>query len=127
MSLYNSAMPVKASVFRAVAGRTRRDLLDVLLSGEKTASELCSHFPGTQQAVSLHLQNLRQAGLVEARKDGRFRRYRLRAEPIREIYEWTVKYRPFFDPYGHAWSFLTTEEEKRSKRKMPTKQRGARR
>jgi DNA-binding transcriptional ArsR family regulator len=126
MRLYNSAMTGKASVFRAVADRTRRDLLDVLLSGEKTASELCSHFPGTQQAVSLHLQNLRQAGLVEARKDGRFRRYRLRAEPIREIYEWIVKYRPFFDPYGHAWSFATAEKQKRSKRELPTKLRGAR-
>lgn len=118
-------MPRNAKIFRAVADRTRRELLDVLLSGEKTASELCSHFYATQQAVSLHLQNLRQAGLVETRKDGRFRRYRLRAEPIREIYEWAVKYRAFFDPHGHAWSFATAPEDERFKRRLPTRQRGA--
>lgn len=119
-------MPFPGTVFRAIADRTRRDVLEALLSGEKTASELCSHFSASQQAVSLHLQHLRQAGLVEARKDGRFRRYRLRAEPIREVYEWAGKYRAFFDPYGHAWSFAGVEGEKKSTRQLPTKQRGAR-
>ena len=114
-----------ARVFRAVADRTRRDLLDALFSGEKTASELCSHFSASQQAVSQHLQNLRQAGLVEARKDGRFRRYRLRAEPIREVYEWALKYKACFDPYGHAWSFATAEQVKRSKKTLAARQRGA--
>jgi DNA-binding transcriptional ArsR family regulator len=94
-----------SAVFRVLADGTRRALLDLLLTGERSATELSAHFPASQQAVSLHLQALRRAALVEVRKDGRFRRYRLRAAPIREVFEWSEKYRPFFDPYGHAWLF----------------------
>jgi len=111
------------SVFRAVADPTRRELLDSLLSGEKTASELCAGFSATQQAISLHLQSLRRAGLVQARKVGRFRRYRLKPEPIREMYEWVVKYREVFDPFGHAWAFGKFPERTHSKARAATSRR----
>jgi DNA-binding transcriptional ArsR family regulator len=117
-----------ADVFRTVADSTRRQLLDSLLSGEKTASELSAPFSASQQAVSLHLQDLRKAGLVEVRKDGRFRRYRLRGHPISEIYEWALKYKPFFDPYGHAWSFAPATQARKSRSRIQaTKQRMRRR
>jgi DNA-binding transcriptional ArsR family regulator len=90
-------------VFAAIADPTRRALLDLLLAQEKTASELASRFEVTQQAVSQHLQALRHAGLVDVRRHGRFRYYRLNARPIRHVFEWAAKYRRFFDPYGHAW------------------------
>lgn len=111
------------SVFRAVADVTRRKLLDSLLSGEKTASELCAGFSASQQAVSLHLQSLRRAGLVQVRKAGRFRRYRLTAEPIREMYAWVLKYREVFDPYGHAWAFGGLPERTDSKVRAATSRR----
>jgi len=114
---------VKTNVFRALADPTRRELLDSLLSNEKSASELCGRFSATQQAISLHLQQLRGAGLVEVRKEGRFRRYRLKAQPIREIYEWTLKYKPFFDSSGHAWSFSPTPDGKRPESAMRPKPR----
>jgi DNA-binding transcriptional ArsR family regulator len=94
-------------VFRLLADPTRRALLDALRGGEKNAQELSSHFRASQQAISLHLQVLRKARVVEVRKHGRYRKYRLRAEPIREVFDWSMKYRPFFDPYGHAWLFTS--------------------
>ena len=118
-------MLTSPDVFRAVADPTRRGLLDLLLAGEKTASELADHFAVTQQAVSLHLQSLRKAGLVHVRKQGRFRRFRLRARHIRDIYEWAGKYRSFFDPYGHAWSFAPAPRThlSRSRKTMPRRRR----
>jgi DNA-binding transcriptional ArsR family regulator len=98
-------------MFRLLADPTRRALLDLLLSGEKNAKELSAYFKTSQQAISLHLQSLRIARVVEVRKQGRYRRYRLRAEPIREIFEWSAKYWPFFDPYGHAWLFTNAPEQ----------------
>ena len=121
------AVPIKVNVFRAVADPTRRELLDSLLSSEKAASELSARFSATQQAVSLHLQNLRKAGLVEVRKVGRFRRYRLKAQPILEIYEWTLKYKAFFDPYGHAWAFAPAGKQRRSGLRARTKGKKQRR
>jgi DNA-binding transcriptional ArsR family regulator len=93
------------NVFRLLADPTRRALLDLLRGGEKNAQELSGHFRASQQAISLHLQVLRKARVVEVRKQGRYRKYRLLAEPIREVFDWSVKYKPFFDPYGHAWIF----------------------
>jgi DNA-binding transcriptional ArsR family regulator len=91
------------NIFRALADPTRRAVLDLLLEGEKNATQLAARFSISQQAVSLHLQSLRKAGVVQVRRDGRHRRYRLKAAPILPVYEWSVKFKPLFDPYGHAW------------------------
>lgn len=98
------------NVFRLLADPTRRALLDLLRDGEKNAQELSVHFHVSQQAISLHLQVLRKARVVEVKKQGRFRKYRLRATPIREVFDWSAKYRPFFDPYGHAWLFANKSD-----------------
>jgi DNA-binding transcriptional ArsR family regulator len=105
----------QSNIFRVVAEPTRRELLDLLLQGEKNAKQLCSHFSASQQSVSLHLQSLKRAGLVKVRTEGRFRTYRLKAQPIREIFEWSRKYESFFDPYGHAWSFASATPKRKSK------------
>jgi DNA-binding transcriptional ArsR family regulator len=43
--------------------------------------------------VSRHLKVLRDAGLVEVRRDAQRRLYRLRAEPLRELDAWLEPYR----------------------------------
>ena len=63
-----------------LAEPNRRRLLELLGSGERTVSELAGQFGVTRSAVSQHLGVLSNAGLVEARRDGRFRRYRLDPE-----------------------------------------------
>ena len=90
-------------VFTAISDPTRRTLLDLLLPEERTVSDLMTQFDMSQQAVSQHLQTLRRAGLVEVRREGRFQYYRLNAAPIRDVFDWSAKYRRFFDPFGHAW------------------------
>ncbi len=60
----------------------------------------------SQPAVSQHLRELREANLVTSQKVGLEQRYRLTAEPIRMVFEWSRQYKPFFDPSGHAWSLV---------------------
>ena len=60
-----------------LAEPNRRRLLELLRSGEMTVTELASHFSVTRPAISQHLGVLAAAGLVEVRRDGRFRRYRV--------------------------------------------------
>jgi uncharacterized protein (TIGR03086 family) len=55
----------------------RRRLLELLSGGEQTVSQLAAHFGVTRSAISQHLGVLANAGLVEARQQGRFRHYRL--------------------------------------------------
>jgi DNA-binding transcriptional ArsR family regulator len=74
----------------------RRVLLRLLADGEKTVTELAAHFPVSRSAISQHLLLLSEVGLVEARKDGRNRYYRLdRAGMVRlrEQFEtfWTTE------------------------------------
>lgn len=46
--------------------------------------------------LSRHLAVLRAAGLVSERRDGRQRRYRIRPEPLRELYDWAALFRDFW-------------------------------
>jgi len=56
---------------------TRRRLLQLLASGERTVNQLASQFSVTRSAISQHLSVLTEVGLVTARKQGRERYYRL--------------------------------------------------
>ena len=84
---------------QALADPTRRQILDLLAQREMAAGEIARHFPQiSRPAVSQHLAVLREAGLVSERQAGRFRLYRLEAEPLREIWEgWLIKYQRFWE------------------------------
>lgn len=109
--------PGPLATFRAIADPTRRAILDVLRSGERTVSELLEPFEMSQPALSQHLKVLRQAGLVEQRRDGRRRIYRLDAEPLREVYDWVAHYERFWDAKLDALGrFLDQQEQKEDER-----------
>jgi DNA-binding transcriptional ArsR family regulator len=64
-------------MLEVAAEPSRRRLLQLLASGERTVTQLASHFPVTRSAISQHLAILAEVGLVTARKQGRERYYRL--------------------------------------------------
>jgi DNA-binding transcriptional ArsR family regulator len=59
-----------ASVFRALADPTRRQILQELRDGEMAAGDIASRFPIKAPSVSRHLSILKGAGLVTERRDG---------------------------------------------------------
>lgn len=69
----------------AAAEPTRRRILQLLASGERTVSDIAGHFPVTRSAVSQHLLVLESAGLVTAEKVGRQRLYRVDPGGLREL------------------------------------------
>lgn len=81
------------SVFQVISCPTRRALLDTLMRGEKNVGELVQSLSVTQSAVSQQLAVLKRAGLVRERSAGRFRYYRLRAQPLAEVDTWMARYR----------------------------------
>ncbi|MEH1832925.1 MAG: metalloregulator ArsR/SmtB family transcription factor [Nostoc sp.] len=85
-----------ADVFVAIADPTRRALLDLLRSGEQPVKELAQPFAMSLPAISQHLQILCEAGLVQMRKAGRQRLYRLNPEPLKQISEWIAHYEQFW-------------------------------
>ena len=58
-----------ASVFRALADPTRRQILQDLRGGELSAGDIASRFPIRGPSVSRHLSILKSAGLIKERRD----------------------------------------------------------
>ncbi|GAA1990311.1 metalloregulator ArsR/SmtB family transcription factor [Amycolatopsis minnesotensis] len=82
-----------ATTFEVLAEPRRREILDILRTGERPVGDLVERLTLTQPAVSKHLKVLREAGFVEVRQDAQRRWYRLRTEPLREIDDWLAPYR----------------------------------
>lgn len=71
------------NTLHAVADSTRRAILRLLRDGETAAGDIAAGFSGiSRPAVSQHLRVLADAGLVEVRRDGRRRIYKITGEPI---------------------------------------------
>jgi DNA-binding transcriptional ArsR family regulator len=82
------------AVFKALADKTRRKLLDRLHAHNgRTLNELCGDMDMTRQAVSKHLGLLEAANLVVTVKHGREKLHYLNPVPIHEIYaRWIGKF-----------------------------------
>jgi DNA-binding transcriptional ArsR family regulator len=76
----------ESATFGALADPSRRAVLRLLSEhAELTASEIAAAFHHIgRTAVSTHLRILRQAGLVQERRQGRFRLYSLRTRPVQD-------------------------------------------
>ena len=78
--------------FNAVAEPRRRQILDVLVDGERPVNDLVARLGLAQPLVSKHLRVLREVGLVEVRDNGRQRMYRLNGLPLKPIHDWVKVY-----------------------------------
>jgi DNA-binding transcriptional ArsR family regulator len=83
--------------FGALADPTRRAILARLAKGEASVTELAEPFEMSLPAVSKHLKVLERAGLISRGRERQWRPARLRATPIKEVAEWTDRYRRFWD------------------------------
>ena len=73
------------TALKAIAEPTRRRILTLVRDEELSAGEIASHFEITRPAVSQHLTVLREAGLVDERRNGTRRLYRARPEGLAEL------------------------------------------
>jgi DNA-binding transcriptional ArsR family regulator len=75
-------------IFKALADRRRRSILDALKDEPKTTGQLVALFPEIDRCtVMLHIRVLADAGLVIARREGRERWNHLNALPIKDIHD----------------------------------------
>lgn len=100
--------------FAALADPTRREILDLLTHGERSAGELARRFTMTQPAVSQHLRALRDAGLVRVRRDAQRRIYSLDVRGLAEIDAWLSRYRPFWRSRLDALERALSDEDRQS-------------
>ena len=73
---------------KALADPTRREILNLLKSGTKSAGEICDHFDITAAAISRHLSVLKEADLIRDDRQGKFIYYELNTSVLEEIMLW---------------------------------------
>ena len=85
-----------ADAFNAVAEPRRREILNLLVGGERPVGDLVRQLGMSQPLVSKHLRVLRKVGAVEVRGEGRRRMYRLNAQALKPIHDWVKDYERFW-------------------------------
>ena len=91
-----SAVAAENKIFLALADPSRRAIFESLTRGESAVKDLTARFDISQPAVSQHLAALKEAGLVNARRDGRCVYYRVRPRGMKPLIDWIAHYRAFW-------------------------------
>jgi len=104
------------AVLKAIAEPRRREILRLVSGGELTAGEIAARFDVTRPAISQHLTILRNAGLLEERREGTRRLYRARPEAFGEVRAYLES---FWDESLAALKNAVESDERRAIRGNP--------
>ena len=85
------------STFAIIAEPSRRAILSLLASAERSVGDIEEELSLPQPSVSKHLRVLREVGLVNVRGSGRQRLYTLNADRLKGIHDWVRTFEPFWD------------------------------
>ena len=77
--------------FKALSDPTRQEILQMLTDGRMSAGDIGAHFDMTGATISHHLNILKQAGLVEDIREGKYIYYELNMTVIEEVMGWFLK------------------------------------
>lgn len=98
------------SALKAIAEPHRRRILTLVRDRELSAGEIASHFEVSRPAVSQHLSVLKEAGLVEERRNGTRRLYRVRPAGLEDLKAFLEQ---FWDDRLQALKRAAESEERR--------------
>lgn len=91
-----SAAVAQDNVFQALADPSRRAIFESLMHGEAAVKELTARFDLSQPAISQHLAALKEAGLVNGRREGRCVYYRVEPRGLNPLIDWIEHSRAFW-------------------------------
>ena len=83
--------------FAALADPTRRAVVERLVQGAATVSELARPLPMSLPAVMLHLKVLEESGLVTSEKAGRVRTCRIDPKMLSQAEQWVAERRQMWE------------------------------
>ena len=103
---------VEGKIFQALADPSRRAIFESLTRGEAAVRDLTARFDISQPAVSQHLAALKEAGLVNGRREGRCVYYRVEPRGMKPLIDWISHYRAFWvERVGHLERLLEKVDE----------------
>ncbi len=88
--------------FAALGDPTRQRIVEMLAVRELSSGEIARRFDMTAPAVSQHLKLLREAGLIQVRRDAQRRIYALDPTGLAELDAWLARFRRFWSAHLEA-------------------------
>ncbi len=105
---------MRRDVFQAIADPTRREIINLLSKQSLNVNALADNFDVSRPAISRHVRILTECGLLVIRKEGRERYCQADLKKLKQVADWTDRYRDFWTKKLDALEdFL--EKEKRKK------------
>ena len=80
-------MKERIELLKAMSDNTRFKILEFLLKEEKCVCEIFPHVKRTQSTVSIHLNNLEEAGVLESRREGKKIFYKIKDKRVCDIFK----------------------------------------
>jgi DNA-binding transcriptional ArsR family regulator len=117
-------MDALSSTFAALADPTRRAILARLARGEASVGDLAAPFDVSLPAITKHLDVLERSGLIERRRESRFRHCRLKPAKLDEASEWIERYRRTWEEsFDKLEGYLAKLQEKKPESRKPKSSR----
>lgn len=79
-----------AETFKALSDPTRREILNLLRNGPLPAGEIVEHFDMTGATISHHLSILKNAGIIDDEKRGKYIYYYLNTSVLDDVLSWMI-------------------------------------
>ena len=104
-------MEARRDVFQAIADPTRREIINLLAKEQMNLNAVADNFDISRPAISKHIKILAECGLVVMRRQGRERYCRADLKKLKEVAEWTSRYKAFWNEKLDALgSFLDSDK-----------------
>jgi len=76
---------LKVEFIHGFAHKTRLQILESIINGEKTVTEIMKQVDASQSSISQHLACLKGCGLITGRQEGKYIYYSLRNDHVRKL------------------------------------------
>ena len=80
-------------IFKALNDGTRRNILELLKKGDKTAGEIAANFKISKPSISHHLDILQRADLIVGEKKGQFIHYSINTTILDDVLTWLLTFK----------------------------------
>ncbi|MDO6435231.1 metalloregulator ArsR/SmtB family transcription factor [Flavitalea sp. BT771] len=87
---------MRRDVFQAIADPTRREIIQLLSKQSLNVNAVADNFDISRPAISRHVRILTECGLLVIRQQGRERYCQADLRKLKQVAEWTDRYREFW-------------------------------
>lgn len=112
--MLHKSVTMRRDVFQAIADPTRREIIQLLARQSLNVNAVADNFDISRPAISRHVRILTECGLLVIRKEGRERYCQADLRKLKQVSDWTDRYREFWTKkLDDLEEFLEKEKKKK--------------